>query len=50
MLNKIKETADYILAKTNFHPETGIILGSGLGGLVDKIKVEHCIFHCTLFW
>lgn len=43
MLKKIKETADFILNKTGFHPEAGIILGSGLGGLVNHINVEHTI-------
>src|SRR5436190_19320972 len=41
MLEKIKQTADFILQKTNFKPDVGIILGSGLGGLTKKIKVEH---------
>jgi purine-nucleoside phosphorylase len=40
MLSKIKETAELILSKTNFRPDTGIILGSGLGGLTKKIKAE----------
>ncbi|MBL0339443.1 MAG: purine-nucleoside phosphorylase [Bacteroidetes bacterium] len=43
MLQKIKETADYILEKTGFNPEVGIVLGSGLGGLVNQVKVEHAI-------
>ncbi|MFW5892099.1 MAG: purine-nucleoside phosphorylase [Bacteroidota bacterium] len=41
MLEKIKETANFLNDKTGFHPETGIILGSGLGGLVQSITVEH---------
>lgn len=41
MLEKIKQSADFILKKTGFTPEVGIILGSGLGGLTTKIKVEH---------
>lgn len=43
MLDKIKETTDYLVAKTNFKPEIGIVLGSGLGGLVREIAVEHAI-------
>ena len=43
MLQKIKETADYILNKTGFKPEVGIILGSGLGGLVNQVKIAHKI-------
>lgn len=41
MLETIKQTADFILKTTNFKPEVGIILGSGLGGLTKQIKVEH---------
>jgi purine-nucleoside phosphorylase len=42
MLEQIKETAGYLLAKINTRPETGIILGTGLGNLVTQIaeKVE----------
>ncbi|MDP4281316.1 MAG: purine-nucleoside phosphorylase [Bacteroidota bacterium] len=38
MLKKIQETADYLLSKTTIRPEIGIILGTGLGGLVNEIK------------
>lgn len=41
MIEKIKKTADFIKTKTNFAPEVGIILGSGLGGLVNEMKIEH---------
>jgi purine-nucleoside phosphorylase len=41
MLETIKHTASYISEKTTFEPETGIILGTGLGGLVDKIDIVH---------
>ena len=43
MLEKIKETADFIWNKTNFNPEIGIILGTGLGGLVEEINVLHSL-------
>ncbi|MCG8412408.1 MAG: purine-nucleoside phosphorylase [Bacteroidales bacterium] len=43
MLEKIKNTASFIQDKTNFQPEVGIILGTGLGGLVKEIKIEHTI-------
>jgi purine-nucleoside phosphorylase len=43
MLGQIKETANFLTEKTNAKPEVGIILGTGLGGLVDEIDIEHSI-------
>lgn len=43
MLEKIRETAAYLIENTNFKPEVGIILGTGLGGLVDEINILHTI-------
>jgi purine-nucleoside phosphorylase len=44
MLEQIESTTKSIREKTNnFIPEVGIILGSGLGGLVKEISVEHVI-------
>ena len=43
MMNKITETVKYLKSKTNFIPEIGIILGSGLGNLTDEILIEHSI-------
>ena len=44
MLEKILETVDFIKSKTNgFVPEVGIVLGSGLGGLVDVIDTQYSI-------
>lgn len=41
MFNKIKEAAEYISAKTNnFKPNLGVVLGTGLGGLVQEIKID----------
>lgn len=40
MLGKIKETATYIQAQISKKPEIGIILGTGLGGLVNEIKIH----------
>jgi purine-nucleoside phosphorylase len=40
LYDKIQETAGFIKSKTNIRPEVGIILGSGLGGLVDLVRVE----------
>lgn len=43
MLERIKSTVSFIQDKTNFYPEVGIILGTGLGGLVKDIKIEHSL-------
>ena len=44
MLEQIKFTTQNILNKTNnFKPQFGIILGTGLGGLVNEIKAEFSI-------
>jgi purine-nucleoside phosphorylase len=43
MLQLITETTDFLKSKTGFTPETGIILGTGLGGLVHEISIEHSI-------
>lgn len=40
MKAKIKKTLDYLCAKTSLRPEIGIILGTGLDGLVKSIKVK----------
>ena len=39
MLEKIKESAAFIQSKTIVQPSIGIILGTGLGGLVKEINV-----------
>ncbi len=43
MLEQIKETAAYIQSKISIQPEIGIILGTGLGGLVKEITIKHII-------
>jgi purine-nucleoside phosphorylase len=43
MYNKIKETYNYIQNKFTFSPEVGIILGTGLGGLVKEIEIEYAM-------
>lgn len=39
MLEKIKATANFIKERINASPEIGIILGTGLGGLVNEIEI-----------
>ncbi|MEG2058170.1 MAG: purine-nucleoside phosphorylase, partial [Romboutsia sp.] len=38
LLNQIKASADFILSKSKYKPEVGLILGSGLGSLADAIE------------
>ncbi|MFD1631333.1 purine-nucleoside phosphorylase [Pseudopedobacter beijingensis] len=49
MLHQISEALEYIKSKTNnFEPEIGIILGTGLGGLVDDIEVEYKLMYSNI--
>jgi len=43
MLETIKATAQHLLDTTGFAPEIGIILGTGLGGLVNEIEIVEAI-------
>ncbi len=43
MLQKIKETADYIKTRVDSLPKIGIILGTGLGELVNHIDIKNII-------
>jgi len=40
MWEAVQETVNYIKQKTNFTPEYGVILGSGLGSFTDDLKIE----------
>lgn len=43
MLEKIKSTAGFIKSKVSIKPDFGIILGTGLGGLVKEIDIRHVL-------
>ena len=43
MIQKIQQTADYIRSRVNEIPQTAIILGTGLGALVDHIEDKQYI-------
>ena len=43
MLGQIKTTAAFIQSKISIKPEIGIILGTGLGGLVKEINIKHTL-------
>lgn len=40
MLEKIKSSISFLKSKTIINPEIGIILGTGLGGLVNEIDIK----------
>lgn len=43
MIQKINETTSFLKSKGIVHPETGIILGTGLGGMVKHINIKIAI-------
>jgi len=45
---KIQETADFLKSKTKVVPRIGIILGTGLGGLVKEIEIIDTIPYETI--
>lgn len=48
MLETIKATAKYIQEKVNIQPKAGIILGTGLGGLVEDIEIKDTLPYDTI--
>nr|WP_319401067.1 purine-nucleoside phosphorylase [uncultured Carboxylicivirga sp.] len=43
MLETIRKTADFLSQQSGLDPKIGIILGTGLGGLVEEIEIEKSI-------
>ena len=43
MWDQVQETVSFIKEKTNFTPEYGVILGSGLGSFTEDIIIEHTL-------
>ena len=43
MLKKIALTSDFVKSKTTIKPILGIILGTGLGAIIDKIDIQTSI-------
>lgn len=49
MFQTLRETVEYIKKKNNnFQPEIGIVLGTGLGGLVTEIDVEFSMMYSNI--
>ncbi len=43
MIEQIQKAHRYIVSKLDFKPQFGIILGTGLGGLINEIEIEETI-------
>lgn len=43
MWEKVQKTAAWLKEKTNYNPEFGVILGSGLGSFTKDIEIEYTI-------
>lgn len=48
LYDQIQESIQYIRTHTDFQPQTGIILGTGLSGLVDKIEIVYSIDYADI--
>jgi len=48
MWEQVQETVNYIKEKTNFNPEYGVILGSGLGSFTDDIQIEFTLLYSEI--
>ncbi len=48
LINMINETLNVIRSKTKKEYPIGIILGTGLGGLVKEIEIEHQLDYAEL--
>lgn len=48
MYGKLKETVEFIKKATNFEPDLGIVLGTGLGNFINHIQVEHSIDYSAI--
>lgn len=49
MLQDIYSTTEYIKRRIGeFEPEVGIILGTGLGGLVEEIEIQHKLMYSNI--
>ena len=47
-MKNIKETGQFLASKMKHNPQIGIILGSGLGGLVQHLEIEEDIPYHTI--
>lgn len=47
-LNEINEATEYLKKYVSAKPDAGIILGTGLGSLVDEIDIQHAIDYARI--
>ncbi|WP_428224692.1 purine-nucleoside phosphorylase [Flavobacterium sp.] len=43
MWEQVQQTVDFITEKTNFTPEYGVILGTGLGSFTDEMTIDYIL-------
>jgi purine-nucleoside phosphorylase len=43
MMNAINEAVEYVRSKSSVEPQVGVILGSGLGNVVDALRIDTTI-------
>lgn len=48
MWEKVQKTVHHIKERVDFAPEYGIILGSGLGGFIEEIKIEYKLYYSEI--
>ena len=49
MSQALRESIEFLQKKIgDFKPEVGIVLGTGLGGLVNEIEVLHSIMYAAI--
>ena len=48
MLEKIKETASYIKTRIDLKSEVGLVLGTGLGGLINEMDIKYEMDYITI--
>lgn len=48
MFNQIKQTSDFLISKGINNAEIGIVLGTGLGKLVDEIEIEQSLDYADI--
>jgi purine-nucleoside phosphorylase len=48
VMAQLREAIDFIRSKYQLKPSIGVVLGSGLGGFIDYVDVEHEIAYAEI--